>query len=107
MKRLASILFFTLCFAFGFTIDLSAQSRAERKKARAMDRIERKAERKVQRRDEVTASAQAAYGNGTVMRKPKFKDKNAQKIKKRDRQIKPAKGTQSNAVPWILRRKHS
>jgi hypothetical protein len=107
MKRFLTISIFAILFAFGISFHASAQSRAERKKARQMDRIERKAERQVKRRDELTASAQAAYGTGTLMQKPKFKNKNGQKIRKRDRHVKPAKGTQSNALPWILRRKHS
>ena len=107
MKRFVSISVFALFFVFASSFLASAQSRAERRKARQMDRIERKSERQVRRRAELTASAQAAYGTETVMRKPKFKKKYSERVRKGDRQIKPAKGTQSNSLPWILRRKHS
>jgi hypothetical protein len=104
MKHITSILFITAIFAFGFILDLSAQSRAEKREARKIERMDHKWDRKAKRRPEETSAAQATYGNGPVMTQYKTK----QKGPRRKQNIhKPAKGTQSNSRPIILRKRNS
>jgi hypothetical protein len=102
--NIRAAIFITALFAFGFALSSAAQSRADRRKAREMDRIEKKSDRKAKRRPEETSAAQATYGNQTAMKGYKMRSKGPRKKLNIHR---PAKGTESNAMHWKGRRKKS